>query len=184
MIPKILSGHTKPTLSSIFSSDSKKLISTSADNSAILWDLATLMPIKKIDRHTRAVTSAGFINPEGILVTASTDGLCSFYTPAGDPIFSLALFSQGKEHVVFTPENFYTCTRDGIKNLHFLMNNNVYLFEQFDLRLNRPDIVASVLPKIDKRLVAIYKEAYIKRLKKMGFLKRDLKPIFIFLLFQ
>ena len=178
MIPKILSGHTKPTLSSIFSSDSKKLISTSADNSAILWDLATLMPIKKIDRHTRAVTSAGFINPEGILVTASTDGLCSFYTPAGDPIFSLALFSQGKEHVVFTPENFYTCTRDGIKNLHFLMNNNVYLFEQFDLRLNRPDIVASVLPKIDKRLVAIYKEAYIKRLKKMGFTQERLKADF------
>jgi len=178
MTPKSLLGHTKPILYSIFSSDSKRMVSTSADNCAILWDLTTYLPIKKIDRHTRAVTSAGFINPEGVIITASTDGLSTFYSPGGEQIFSIALFSQGKEHVVFTPENYYTCTRDGIKNLHFLMNNNVYLFEQFDLRLNRPDIVASVLPKIDKRLVAIYKEAYLKRLKKMGFSQDKLRADF------
>jgi hypothetical protein len=49
------------------------------------------------------------------------------------------------------------------------MGNRAYPFEQFDLKLNRPDLVLERLGHAPQELIDTYYTAYQKRLKKMGF---------------
>lgn len=177
--PYVLSGHQKPVLHCAFSENSQKLVSSAADNTSMLWEVASHQSLKTFSGHTRAVNCSRFLANGELVITASSDGFAILREAAsGNARLSLMTFNSGKDHVMFTPENYYTCTRDGIRNLHFLMNDNVYLFEQFDLRLNRPDKAVAVLPFANQKLLSVYREAYRKRLKKMGFTEQQLTGSF------
>ena len=69
-------------------------------------------------------------------------------------------------------------TSNGADNLHFLYGSyTVYPFEQFDLRLNRPDVVLGRLGA-PPEAITIAKELREKRLKRMGVTEDMLKPDF------
>lgn len=173
--PIVLTGHQKPVLHVDFSNDGQKLVSSAADNQAIEWDATQHQMLNTFRSHTRAVTCSRFLDSDRLLITASADGFAMLHDASGGTTqLTWMTFQAGKDHVVFTPENYYTCTRDGIRNLHFLMNSKVFLFEQFDLRLNRPDKAVAVLPYANAKLLGVYREAYRKRLKKMGFTEEQL----------
>ncbi|OFY16560.1 MAG: hypothetical protein A2X11_12685 [Bacteroidetes bacterium GWE2_42_24] len=179
MRPMVFSGHQKPVLQCAFSSDGAKLISSSADHTAIVWDVATQLAKQTVSFHSLPVTSAFFLEKDGVVLTSSSDGILSFRNlGSSEPRLSVMTFRDGNDHVMFTPENYYTCTRDGIKNLHFLLDDKVYLFEQFDLRLNRPDKAIAGLPRANGKLLGVYQEAYRKRLRKMGFTEEQLSGDF------
>jgi WD40 repeat protein len=71
-----LTGHTSSVTSVTFSPDGHTLATTSADNTARLWDLHDLHhpnPLGALTGHTSSVTSVAF-SPDGhTLATASTD---------------------------------------------------------------------------------------------------------------
>jgi len=62
--------------------------------------------------------------------------------------------------------------------INFVIGLNTYPFEQFDLKYNRPDIVLDRLGYADSSLINAYQQAYLKRLKKMGFTEDMLKDDF------
>jgi hypothetical protein len=57
--------------------------------------------------------------------------------------------------------------------LVFTYNDKPYDFEQFDLYLNRPDIVMKQLPYADKAMITSYEAAYKKRLKRSGMTEQN-----------
>lgn len=65
--------HTKPVLCCDFSPDEKLLVTGSADHSAIVWSLATGMPVTKFMGHADHVTGCAFAGLS-LIVTASLDG--------------------------------------------------------------------------------------------------------------
>lgn len=76
-----------------------------------------------------------------------------------------------------TPDNYYVHRGDLAQGIHFVKGRQAYPFEQFDLRLNRPDIVLDRIGA-PAEAVAIAKELRGKRLKRMGVTEEMLKPDF------
>lgn len=64
---------------------------------------------------------------------------------------------------------YFMASRNGARNLHYLKGNKVYLFEQFDLQYNRPDIILEEIGMATPERIEIYKKAYEKRLQRLGF---------------
>lgn len=80
--------------------------------------------------------------------------------------------------VFFTDDSYYFCP-EGLSNaIGFEKDMKYYPAEQFDLKYNRPDIILDRLGYADSSLVAAYHQAYLKRLKKMGFTEEMLKEDF------
>jgi len=74
-------------------------------------------------------------------------------------------------------DNYYCGSPHFLPRLSFVGVNKAYPFEQFDLRLNRPDIVLERLGAPDE-VVSIAKQLREKRLKRMGVTEEMLKPDF------
>ena len=79
--------------------------------------------------------------------------------------------------IITLPDNYYLRFSQAIKGVHFSDGVHTYPMEQFDLRLNRPDIVMERLGQ-PSEAVAIAKELREKRLKRMGVTEEMLKPDF------
>jgi len=97
-------------LSVCFSKDGTRLLSSSYDNTARLWDVATGQELRKFVGHSWWVWSAAFSHKEDRVVTASHDGtviVWDIQTGKGSPAFSghhgpvfCAAFSPDDKQVV------------------------------------------------------------------------------------
>jgi len=74
----------------------------------------------------------------------------------------------GGRFVTYTPDRYYMASRGAASILEFRKGDTRMAFDQFDLRLNRPDIVLSRLG-VEKSIVRDLFEAYCRRLRKVGF---------------
>ena len=107
---------------------------------------------------------------------ALDDGRVEIFDTASLKLLATLLVTADREWVLFTPDGFYAASKAGAKSVGWLMNDGVevipgfYPFEQFDLRLNRPDLVLARLgyPGITPAMLQALKSAREKRLKKMG----------------
>lgn len=96
------------------------------------------------------------------------------------------LFWNGKEsskesrlvHMMYSSDNFpffysddsYYFSNQNLSDiLSFKRGNNIYSFSQFDLKYNRPDIILERIGYADPNLIKAYKNAYLKRLNRVGF---------------
>jgi uncharacterized protein YecT (DUF1311 family) len=78
---------------------------------------------------------------------------------------------------IFCPDGLYSTSSKSVKRMAIRSYDRVYPFEQFDLRLNRPDIVLERLGA-PAEAVNIAKQLREKRLKRMGVTEEMLKPDF------
>lgn len=173
--PVFLKGHTKAVTDVLFLKNNQFAASASADNTIKIWNTETGETINTLSDHSTTVNDID-LNKEGSLLASSgNDGSIILYdTQNYKPIISLMTFNKGDDYIFYTPENYYTCSRNGTNNIHFVQNNQVFLFEQFDLRLNRPDLVYAKIPGVSKSLIKAYYRAYLKRLKRLGFKPEDI----------
>src|SRR5262249_15624809 len=72
------------------------------------------------------------------------------------------------DYVTVTPDQYYRASSHRLKGVAFRVKERLYPFEQFDLRLNRPDIVLQRLGRASEDVIESYRHAYERRLKKMG----------------
>ena len=84
-------------------------------------------------------------------------------------------YKSGYNHIFITPDHFYKLGGNSNNLIRFRKNGKVYNIEQFDLKLNRPDILLKRAGSKDSLLIESYHRAYLKRLKKMGFTEDMLK---------
>ena len=78
-------------------------------------------------------------------------------------------------YALYTDDYYYTITKNARTAITFIKSGQIYPFEQFDLKFNRPDIIAQRMPYPDENLIKIYNKAYKKRLSKMGIDENSLK---------
>ena len=167
---KQLIGHTASVEHVSYSVDGSKIFSGGADTKIYIWDAVSLTPINSISGHEGTVNTLAQDKTGKYLVSGSDDATTHFWDLTKlESDFNMVTFNNGNEYIVYDDLNYYSCTKNGAKNVHFVIDNQVYLFEQFDLRLNRPDLVFANLPGVNKDLLRAYYKAYKKRLKKMNF---------------
>jgi hypothetical protein len=132
-----------------------------------------------LDRWSvQAIQRAAFAPSSGKLYRGADDGSIFLldYSKDGAVKKVARIFVQNLAGPVFvTPDNFFASPSAGNGIVHFSDGIKAYPFEQFDLRLNRPDIVLERLGA-PAEAVAIAKQLREKRLKRMGVTEEMLKP--------
>jgi uncharacterized protein YecT (DUF1311 family) len=93
-------------------------------------------------------------------------------------IIASLYFDASSSSVLVTPDNYYSGSGGLFKHIHFVSkDHNIYPSEQFDLRLNRPDIVLKRFGA-PAEAVAIAKQLRDKRLRRMNVTEEMLQPDF------
>ena len=82
------------------------------------------------------------------------------------------------DYILITPDNYYMTSTKGTDLVHFVVDNKIYPFDQFDIIFNRPDKVMERFPYSDPMLIRAYHKAYEKRLRKLGFKEENLSAEF------
>jgi len=141
----------------------------SDDNSIYVYDLKTRSLIYKLKGHSNYVINMAFSLDNKRLISGSLDGTRRLWNlETGEEIVSL--ISTGKDdYAIVTPDQYYYCTKGAHKSIYYVKGIKIYPFQQFDLKYNRPDIIARRLLSDNAGLIRSYNLAYKKRLKRMGF---------------
>lgn len=141
------------------------------DNAVIkIYEINSGKLLHNLPGHFDDVKTLVF-SPDGkFLLSGSVDTQLKIWNLAtGKEAASLISLRNSREFVVYTPDGYYMASKGGTQALHFVKGNRVYLFDQFDLQYNRPDIVLERIGLASKEMIDSYKKAYEKRIKKLGF---------------
>lgn len=124
------------------------------------------------------------------------DGRIEIFSQRTKKLMATLYIAPNREWILWTPEGYYTASRRGAKlagwqvnpwtvnvqdfsalnlrqrggilRMMIAHNPKYYPFEQFDVRLNRPDIVLSKLGIASREKAMALKQAYLKRLTRLG----------------
>ncbi len=140
-----------------------------------LYNLKQNTQIFKIPtNHQTEISDIKYNSPHNYIATTGYDGLIKFWDiKTGEALVSLAAFNNN-DFIYISPDNYYYSTKGAMNYISFSLNNQLYTFEQFDVKFNRPDTVLSRLDYSTDDEIAVYYKAYKKRIKKMGFSNFDL----------
>ena len=122
---KILKGHKGSVKSVVITPNGKLAISASEDNTCILWNLTTGMPIFILKGHTEEVNAVS-ITPDGKLaISASNDKTCILWNlNTGEAICTLHGHTDGVLSVSITPDG--RLAASGSKNGTIIMWDLIY----------------------------------------------------------
>ena len=127
------------------------------------------------DTQQGLITDAVFSIDEKFAITTNDSGEIALYNLAeGKKSVSMTLVGESG-YITYTPDFYYSSSKSAAQAIAFKSGNQVLPFEQLELKYNRPDIVAKALGYSSDKLIASYKAAYQKRLKRLGFTEADLE---------
>jgi len=134
------------------------------------------VPRKKVDgEHSDRMTTVVYNNVFGFVATAGWDGMIRFRDNTSGELLSTFGAFAGGQFIYINPEGYYFSSKKSLDYIGFKLDGKIYSFEQFDLKYNRPDLVAMYLPYYNQTYRDAYKNAYEKRLKKMGITQESLE---------
>lgn len=171
-----LEGHTNMIMSIDFNADGRYLASgagnnsvAEADNSVIIWDMATGKEHCRYKGHRGMIQKVIFDKLSTHVYSTGDDGTIRVWDYTNCEEVALMASVGNDDYVIATPDNYYMSSKDALQAVSFRIGKKLYPFEQFDLKLNRPDIISSRLGKTPQGLINAYEYVYKKRLRKMGF---------------
>ncbi|MEM8893705.1 MAG: caspase family protein, partial [Bacteroidota bacterium] len=151
----------------------------SSNGYQVSWELDELT-LKKggqtvlSDKQAGHLTDATFSKDGRFLITTNAQGEIAMYDiVSGKKTASMALIGN-YDYITYTPDYYYTSSKNAAKAIAFRSKNTILPFEQLELKYNRPDIIASRLGYASDKLVASYRAAFDKRLKRLGLTEQDL----------
>lgn len=152
------------------SKDSKYVsFASSAGHRILIYNFETQEKIHSLEAHTALIQFTSFSDDGKRLLSSSLDGSRRMWNlEKGTEMVNL-INTGSKDFAIVTPKNYYYATKGAKRLIHFVKGDQVYPFEQFDLKYNRPDIIIQSLEASNQGLVRPYYYAYQKRLKRLGF---------------
>lgn len=162
-----------------FSPDEKYIACGGTDATVRIWDIEKQQLVLEEPSHLGWIMATAF-SPDGLfLSTASDDGSIQFWNMQTLQQV-LTLIPDGDESFILidTEQNYY-CDKKSVEVVAFRVDNQVYIFEQFDLINNRPDLILKHFSIVPQSLIRAYKNAYKKRLEKLNFSEEMLETGFV-----
>ncbi|MEM6734585.1 MAG: caspase family protein [Bacteroidota bacterium] len=154
---------------SFFTYDDEDSIFLSFDNGNLLvYKDSIASPIKYIDLMSIEEVM-NFTSDGKNLYVAMTDGSIKI-VDVNTLELKLTLFIFKRDNsfafLFLTPEGYFSAPKEVIRNFHFVRGLKTYPLLNYEIFLNRPDIILERLDFADQSKIEIYKEAYLKRLKR------------------
>lgn len=125
--------------------------------------------------HTDRITSVDINEKHQIIATSSWDGMIKIWDLKKGTLLTTFGAFGADDFVYLNQDNYYFASKGALENIGFILNSNIYAFDQFDLIYNRPDIIFSDLPFYADKTIENYYKAYQKRLSKLGLTEEDLE---------
>jgi WD40 repeat protein len=159
--------HTPNTLvkNAAFVYSGSKLVTGTADDKVRIWTKAP-----KGFRLEKEFPGNGFkLSPDGKWLLIVNNVQLRFYDLAAGRFRAHALAVNESDYFIqLADQLYYAASKEALNTLLFRLGNQYLSFEQFDIRLNRPDLVLKAMQNSDYRLILAYRKAYEKRIKKSG----------------
>ncbi|MCB9224733.1 MAG: caspase family protein [Crocinitomicaceae bacterium] len=174
-IKQKLIGHTNNITSIDFNAEGTILASGASnnavsefDNSVRFWEVQSGKEICKIQAHDNGITQVIFDQTNDRVFSSSEDGTIKINDYKKCEVIATYVAITGGDFMIYTPDNFYMASKNALKEIAFRINNELVPFEQFDVYLNRPDIVAERIGKSPPQLIKAYNYLHQKRLRKLN----------------
>ncbi|MBP7077184.1 MAG: hypothetical protein KBB11_09080 [Bacteroidales bacterium] len=166
--------HGGPVMSIYFNQDRNIMLTTCEDKIIRLWDLNSGQLISNLVGHDSYITAIEWNEMDGRVISTDENNRTILWDiKSNDIIVEWVLIDNSL--LQFTEDNYYYGSKSAVENIYWIVNHHqIYPFEQFDLKYNRPDIVLARLGYASPELIDAYYRAYQKRLKKMGFTEEQL----------
>jgi len=131
----------------------------------IFWNTENASPKKTIQLNNANILWLEIVNNKLFVLSdnseinivnldsLSLEATCIFFEKDDD--FSMAWF---------TPKGYFKATKTDIRNFHFVKDGKTFPLLNYELFLNRPDILMQKIGFTDPSTISIYKTAYQKRL--------------------
>ena len=108
--PLTLKGHSRPVTSVAISTDGKRIVTGSRDNTARIWDAETGKELRKLEGHSGPVYSVAISTDGKRIVTGSDDNMARIWEAEtgkelkkleghSSPVYSVAISTDGKRIV-------------------------------------------------------------------------------------
>lgn len=134
-----------------------------------LWDADTCQELASFQGDSE-VWGIEFTHEQNRLAVLGADGAVRLYELSGTRQLVATLVGLGDEDfVIALPDHHFMASRGGLKGVSFRVGLRSIPFEQYDLRLNRPDKVMKALGSADASVISLLEHAHARRLKKLGF---------------
>jgi WD40 repeat protein len=148
-------GHEHSVGALAFSTDGKRALSGSSDNTARLWNTATGELIRTFEAHGAEVTSVAFSADGARVLTGSLDGTVRLWDTNTGKELLMVLPSSSGGWVALTSAGFFDFVGNGAQLFTAVRGLKILPFEPFSRQLHRRDVIRSlILGKGD-----VYKEA-------------------------
>lgn len=135
----------------------------------VLWNSKKNKRIRSFSANTGYINQLFFLENSHYLISTGNDPLVMFSNPTtGNQKLNYYPYGEN-DYIIYADDMYYTSTKSGISNVHFVKGLDIFSFENFDLKYNRPDIVLERLGYSDPTLVTALRKAYKRRIAKLGF---------------
>lgn len=187
---------TKDLRSPAFSADGKRLIAYSPDRRTLYlhsFDVGIGLKLLHAYPHRTSLLDVAIHPTAGLIATVGADGYLRFWdateaTRDGSPVRESGRFRTVPGRATLKPgsllceiqtfgdygylaktwDNHYLASKDAAKSLRFEAGGELFPFDQFDLRLNRPDLVLGDIGIAGADRIRVLHGAYQKRLEFLG----------------
>ncbi|NOQ72233.1 MAG: hypothetical protein GQ574_09545 [Crocinitomix sp.] len=154
------------------------IVLQSASGSLEFYDLEKAAMYNRFIGHKEYVTDLNF-HPDGDkFVTSSDDGTVRLWSLKEKRQLAILIPFKNQEFIFITADSYYLTSKGAMDEIGFKVGSQFFYPEQFDLKYNRPDFVLAQMGFSNDNLIAAYRKAYLKRIKKMGFTENDIRGDF------
>jgi WD40 repeat protein len=169
-INKNVGEDRKDVLDGSFSPDKRLIFFT--DNNALfrLFDITSGSQVYALDKEPGSYIASAIFTPDSKKMILGTSASINKVLDLSSKKTLYQFFQiDSTDYFTQVPGGYYQATRGAAKLIHYVTPDlKVINFDQLDIRLNRPDKVQQAIGNSDTLLIASYRKAYQKRIKKLG----------------
>lgn len=169
------SGRT--AFSGAFSDDDKLFIECGDSASINLYETQNWAIIKKFeDNQFLYFNNIDFMPNNNFFICRTSDNSFRIWNIETKEWATFLKNSSGDQWIVYNSDGYWDSSENGGDLVTMVNGLECWNIDQFAVKNNRPDLIYAKLPFKDDNLITHYKNQYLKRLKKLGFVDKKGNP--------
>ena len=157
-----------------FSPDGKYLVTgqsgyfNEVNFDVVLWDWESKEELCRLKGHNGGIKQVWFGADGKKVYSTAEDGFIKVWDIEKCNNAASLIGMNQLDYIILSPDNFYKTSKGNADGIGFRYQNNLYTYDQFDLRFNRPDKVLEHLG-VSTYTLRVYTKAWEKRISRMGY---------------